>query len=1007
MADTYADISLPEVQAYLATLRSSGPVHDAIWLRQEARRTMVRFVAFNTLLNGTIPGISRFPNELLLNIFAHLREATLPSNEWFFVTHVCRRWREVALGCRSLWTDIVPSKRNQFALESLRRSSPLPMTLWWHSSYKSSPDDLMIAMQNLHCRISHINYEGSGETMESLSSRFTFKLDELVTLRLAQVGGRPPRSPVIEFMIAYEDSENTRNLRTLHLDGVAINWLWALSNLKNLHTLELRCLPKETALKVRDLLCLVQSCSSSLEVLAVHSTLMADDDGADLESPVRVHLLRLRSMKVRLRKWDGRSLTLQFLSSICVPSSAELGMAFEAYNVGCLPELSRCLPHPALMEMFPSMTEVSIGSNNNVFYIRALGPGTSVSPCQLRFMKRDSDSVEWILRDLTKSSQLQSLFKNSPINTLSVSLDLSIVNFELWKPLLDAFPSLEVLSITHIHPKTCVTYKKLKWEHEESLFSALAAAASSSTSTSENFVAARLRELHFHNVIANPSLTKAAAECLEGRSRAAKKIEPFAITVSGFPLSVSTQANIYKAVSLSDVQACLATLRSSGSIHDETWLQVEACKAMTRVLAFNTPLNTTIPINRLPDELLLKIFSHLQEVTLPSNVWFFATHGPYESLWSLGNNLTFGMDKLVTLRLVQVSPEIPPEHARPVKFQMFYEDPSNAHNLRTLHLHCAKIPWREASKFSNLHTLELLNVPETSAPSLHDFLSLIKSCSSSLEVINLTFATPTDDGEDHPVGILLPRLRTLDITLSSWDGDLAIPKLLSSIFIPSSAQITMTFDEWIGPSLPQLSRCLPDPAATKMFRSMKEVSIASKNNTACIDGVGEGGEPSPFRLRFTQLNGNIEKILSDLLKTSQLQWLFRHSPVRTLSVSLDISALDFKLWQSLLGAFASLEVLSITNVYPTAPTYRPKLSTHPKLDWVHEECLFGALSVPLPSTSPLLVASRLHALHFHNVIVNPSLTRAAAQCLEDRSKVTKNVAPFSITFSGFPYYGKG
>lgn len=78
---------------------------------------------------------ARLPNELLSLIFLELRDALCnvhhPGSrdaEWTGVTHVCHRWREVALGTPALWAD-VPGWLPLWAEAAIIRSEPLALTL--------------------------------------------------------------------------------------------------------------------------------------------------------------------------------------------------------------------------------------------------------------------------------------------------------------------------------------------------------------------------------------------------------------------------------------------------------------------------------------------------------------------------------------------------------------------------------------------------------------------------------------------------------------------------------------------------------------------------------------------------------------------------------------------------------------------------------------------------------------------------------------------------------------
>lgn len=69
---------------------------------------------------NTLSPISRLPSEILSHIFAltqppedsdQSKEKSFTSFDWIVVSHVCRAWRFIALGCATLWTGINSSHR--------------------------------------------------------------------------------------------------------------------------------------------------------------------------------------------------------------------------------------------------------------------------------------------------------------------------------------------------------------------------------------------------------------------------------------------------------------------------------------------------------------------------------------------------------------------------------------------------------------------------------------------------------------------------------------------------------------------------------------------------------------------------------------------------------------------------------------------------------------------------------------------------------------------------------
>src|ERR1700733_12574845 len=107
-------------------------------LRQltEVKSSLEECHADLALLRGESLSISDLPYEILARVFELARDPSLkvtprlPRNEVIF-SHVTRRWRQVAIGVPSLWTDILASPHT--VLDELRayleRSRALPLCI--------------------------------------------------------------------------------------------------------------------------------------------------------------------------------------------------------------------------------------------------------------------------------------------------------------------------------------------------------------------------------------------------------------------------------------------------------------------------------------------------------------------------------------------------------------------------------------------------------------------------------------------------------------------------------------------------------------------------------------------------------------------------------------------------------------------------------------------------------------------------------------------------------------
>lgn len=121
---------------FAASLRPGSVQHQTDMEYISSRICSLKF-----LLNALVP-ISRLPTEILHHIISfragHFIEpfrlsltskaaAPLDLLGWIKVTHVCRKWREVALNDPALWSQISPA-RPRWALEMLSRSRNAPLS---------------------------------------------------------------------------------------------------------------------------------------------------------------------------------------------------------------------------------------------------------------------------------------------------------------------------------------------------------------------------------------------------------------------------------------------------------------------------------------------------------------------------------------------------------------------------------------------------------------------------------------------------------------------------------------------------------------------------------------------------------------------------------------------------------------------------------------------------------------------------------------------------------------
>lgn len=91
------------------------------------------------LRHNTLNITERLPPEILSLVFesvaAHFHEADYNQMGWIKITHVCTRWRRVALDCPSFWTTFtIPTLHPSLAEKMMERSKTAPLTVQIHVS---------------------------------------------------------------------------------------------------------------------------------------------------------------------------------------------------------------------------------------------------------------------------------------------------------------------------------------------------------------------------------------------------------------------------------------------------------------------------------------------------------------------------------------------------------------------------------------------------------------------------------------------------------------------------------------------------------------------------------------------------------------------------------------------------------------------------------------------------------------------------------------------------------
>ncbi|KZV72492.1 hypothetical protein PENSPDRAFT_359385 [Peniophora sp. CONT] len=302
---------------------------------------------------------SSLPDELLAEIFLHLHSCRLgesersdlayhPTPPWVPASHVCARWRNVAIHCRKLWSFIVDADPHWTKI-SIQRSDPLPISLR-AEIYPTTPHESIVALIDLikPARLASVQIWFS-------ASASTDPDDEPYTWWLIKLTTSPtPWLKHFEIAVSYEQvegpSRDTTNiqlclpwdylgkgeespLRSLKLSQCVLTTLFVLHGSSKLVSLNLdHCFYAEDEdgdVLGYDFLLDALSASPNLENLSLSWS--TSPGGPALGSSFVTHSIKLPRLRAFYLDDDlGRAFDL--LSYISIPSSANthIGLEWEA-----------------------------------------------------------------------------------------------------------------------------------------------------------------------------------------------------------------------------------------------------------------------------------------------------------------------------------------------------------------------------------------------------------------------------------------------------------------------------------------------------------------------------------------------------------------------------------------------------------------------------------------------------------------------------------------------------
>ena len=185
--------------------------------------------------NALVP-ISRLPTETLAEIFSLLPGSgneDVPYLEWIYVTHVCHRWREIALNSPYLWNHITFTELTLDAItEILARAKMSPLSLEGRIDIWRA-DRFIAFWRQLEAHISHTRHLNFSGDFQRVLERLVSPAPALTSLSLTYP--RPCYSPPQDIP---DSLFNGTAPKLTHLDllGTSIGWKSPL--LKGLQTLK-------------------------------------------------------------------------------------------------------------------------------------------------------------------------------------------------------------------------------------------------------------------------------------------------------------------------------------------------------------------------------------------------------------------------------------------------------------------------------------------------------------------------------------------------------------------------------------------------------------------------------------------------------------------------------------------------------------------------------------------------------------------------------------------------
>lgn len=429
------------------------------WLAEEERILHEQLLLVRSAMNEQLP-IYQLPEEVVLEILDFVRLSLFPSHEWIWVTHVSRRWRDIALASPIFWS-LIGAYPSSLISACLKRAKDVPLTLI---------------------------YERRGPTLDGKLDWIKPHAQRFVTVKLSLDPAAMMRLEETEFYEFSWDNLEVLSLRSRHKDDftpgqldvffaspppklrsfelvrmIAQPWRKCCS-LQNLRILKLRELYRRSIRygpTMNEFLDVLEGCIL-LEELEFDSALPPTANTNDRSHPETRRRIELKHLQKATICYERELDTAFFLAQLCFPQTAQLHIISEGpsspddLSRSVISYLPRDLRDLKMMDLV-NHVHISITSTLHgtwrILNVTASNTEDPQEKCtRVRLTQGyKGDNFEALLRGLFRS--LKNMFAAYPGVQIVVfsfgclTLELSGITQDDWYQVLTAFPSPLYLGI--------------------------------------------------------------------------------------------------------------------------------------------------------------------------------------------------------------------------------------------------------------------------------------------------------------------------------------------------------------------------------------------------------------------------------------------------------------------------------------------------------------------------------------------------------------------------------